>query len=151
MFLRILQILLRYGTSKTRNLDISIKIDILVSMNTEGMLELLAARFKALGAEKRLRILASLSGGERCACDLTGCCGDRQPLLSFHLKTLREAGLVRVRREGRWLYYDVDRDALRELGEELIRIAETESPADDCCSSDSAEAAGLPMETTETG
>jgi len=115
------------------------------------MLDLLAARFKALGAEKRLRILASLSGGERCACDLTGCCGDRQPLLSFHLKTLREAGLVRVRREGRWMYYDVDRDALRDLGEQLIRIAEVESPDSECCSSDSGEGAGIRMETTEAG
>lgn len=93
----------------------------------------LAARFKALGEEKRLRILGSLAGGERCACDLTGCCGDRQPLLSFHLKTLREAGLVRARREGRWMYYDVDRDALSELAAQLTELAEAKRPLGGCC------------------
>jgi ArsR family transcriptional regulator len=92
-----------------------------------------AARFKALGEEKRLRILGSLTGGERCACDLTGCCNDRQPLLSFHLKTLREAGLVEVRREGRWMYYAVDRDALRELAAQLTDLAEASRPEETCC------------------
>jgi ArsR family transcriptional regulator len=92
-----------------------------------------AARFRALGEEKRLRILASLADGERCACDLTGCCGDRQPLLSFHLRSLREAGLVETRREGRWMYYAVDRDALRELAAQLTEIAEAKLPEGVCC------------------
>jgi ArsR family transcriptional regulator len=92
-----------------------------------------AARFRALGEEKRLRILASLAAGERCACDLTGCCDDRQPLLSFHLKTLREAGLVEARREGRWKYYAVDRDALLELAAQLTEIAEARLPEGACC------------------
>jgi ArsR family transcriptional regulator len=92
-----------------------------------------AARFRALGEEKRLRILATLAGGERCACDLTGCCGDRQPLLSFHLKTLREAGLVEARREGRWMYYAVDRDALLKLAAQLKEIAEAKLPDGVCC------------------
>jgi ArsR family transcriptional regulator, arsenate/arsenite/antimonite-responsive transcriptional repressor len=93
----------------------------------------MTARFRALGAEKRLRILTSLAGGERCACDLTGCCDDRQPLLSFHLKTLREAGLVETRREGRWMYYAVDRDALLELAAQLTEIAEATAPEGVCC------------------
>lgn len=92
-----------------------------------------ATRFRALGEEKRLRILGSLAGGERCACDLTGCCDDRQPLLSFHLKTLREAGLVEARREGRWMYYGVDREALLKLAAQLTAIAEAERPVRDCC------------------
>lgn len=92
-----------------------------------------AARFRALGEEKRLRIMASLASGERCACDLTGCCGDRQPLLSFHLKTLREAGLVEARREGRWMYYAVDRNAVLELAAQLTEIAEAKLPEGACC------------------
>lgn len=92
----------------------------------------IAARFKALGEEKRLRILGSLAGGERCACDLTGCCGDRQPLLSFHLKTLREAGLVQARREGRWMYYDVDREALLELAGQLTELAKSKRLVESC-------------------
>lgn len=92
-----------------------------------------AARFRALGEEKRLRILSSLASGERCACDLTGCCDDRQPLLSFHLKRLREAGLVEARREGRWMYYGVDRGALLELAEQLKALAEAKRPVGGSC------------------
>ncbi len=102
-------------------------------MNQFDMARRTTARFRALGEQKRLRILTSLAGGERCACDLTGCCDDRQPLLSFHLKTLREAGLVETRREGRWMYYAVDRDALRELAAQLTEIAEATAPEGVCC------------------
>jgi ArsR family transcriptional regulator len=78
-------------------------------------------------------ILASLSAGERCACDLTGCCGDRQPLLSFHLKKLRESGLVEARRDGRWMHYSINRDALRELADALHAIADGEVAGPRCC------------------
>ena len=95
----------------------------------------LAAGFAALGETKRLGILVSLASGERCACDLVGCCGDRQPLLSFHLKRLREAGLVRARREGRWMHYSIDREALRELSEAALALAEgrVDPKAAECC------------------
>ena len=93
----------------------------------------LATGFAALGEEKRLGILSTLAAGERCACDLTGCCGDRQPLLSFHLKRLREAGLVRARREGRWMHYSLDRDALRDLAAHLTALAEGQVDNGTCC------------------
>lgn len=93
-----------------------------------------ARSFQALSEEKRLRILATLGAGERCACDLCGCCEDSQPLLSFHLRTLREAGLVETRREGRWVHYRLNREAIRELGESLLALVEG-APAPDgaCC------------------
>ncbi len=93
----------------------------------------LTARFRALGEEKRLRILASLSARETCACELTGCCDESQPLLSFHLRTLREAGLVEARRDGRWMYYSLDREALRDLADELRAIADGEARVTACC------------------
>ena len=93
----------------------------------------LAPGFGALGETKRLGILNALASGEQCACDLTGCCGDRQPLLSFHLKRLRETGLVRSRKEGRWMHYELDRDALRELAAALIRLADGEVEAGQSC------------------
>ena len=91
------------------------------------------ARFAALGEEKRLGILTSLSGGERCACDLTGCCDDRQPLLSFHLRRLREAGLVKAEREGRWMHYSLERDVLRGLGDLLYALADGDAEGAGCC------------------
>ena len=71
--------------------------------------------FHALSDEKRLRILEILQGGECCVCDLAGALDIRQSLLSFHLRTLRDAGLVTDRREGRWVHYAVNEEALREV------------------------------------
>lgn len=71
-----------------------------------------AALFQALSDEKRLRILSMLSGGEHCVCELTEALDIGQSLLSFHLKTLKDAGLVADRRDGRWVYYSVIPEAL---------------------------------------
>jgi ArsR family transcriptional regulator len=68
-----------------------------------------AARlFHALSDETRLAIVERLRGGELCVCDLTDLLEAAQSRLSFHLKVLRDAGLVRDRREGRWVYYALD-------------------------------------------
>lgn len=96
-------------------------------------LEALTPRLAALAEPKRLNVLAALGSGERCACDLTGCCGDRQPLLSFHLKKLRDAGLVEARRDGRWMHYSLDREALREVARALLDLAEGAVEAPACC------------------
>ena len=71
--------------------------------------------FHALSDETRLDIIARLLGGERCVCELTGDLAAQQPRLSFHLKTLKEAGLGTDRREGRWVYYTLNRETLREI------------------------------------
>ena len=85
----------------------------------KSSLRKLAARFHALSDEKRLRIVAQLRHGEKCVCDLTGALDAGQSLLSFHLKTLKDAGLVRQRRSGRWMYYSLDPDAIDEIEEFL--------------------------------
>ncbi len=72
----------------------------------------LAARFRALSEEKRLWILQLLRGRERCVCELQASVGVSQSLLSFHLKILRDAGIVTGRRSGRWVYYSIDETAL---------------------------------------
>lgn len=77
----------------------------------------------ALSDETRVRILERLSAGERCVCELTGALGAGQSRLSFHLKALKDAGLVRDRRDGRWMYYSVNPDALAEVAELLERVA----------------------------
>ena len=72
-----------------------------------------AARlFHALSDETRLAILEMLQDGERCVCDLQGELDAAQSRLSFHLKVLREAGLVTDRKEGRWSYYTIVPEAL---------------------------------------
>lgn len=90
------------------------------ALSLDGLLTTL----KAVADEKRLRIISSLAGGERCVCELQDSLGAGQSLLSFHLKTLKDAGLVTDRREGRWVYYSLDREALGEL-EAFLRETRT--------------------------
>ena len=109
-------------------------VDTCAPAEGDRTLEKLSTAFAALGEPKRLGILTALAPGEQCACDLTGCCDDRQPLASFHLRRLREAGLVEARRDGRWMHYSLDRDALRELADALAALADGElRTAAGCC------------------
>lgn len=82
-----------------------------------------AQLFHALSDETRLRILDRLRRGERCVCELTDALEAAQSRLSFHLRILKDAGLVTDRREGRWSYYAVDADVLQEAGDLLADLA----------------------------
>jgi len=64
--------------------------------------------FKALSDETRLRILKLLEEGELCVCHITAALDMIQPKVSFHLATLKGAGLLRDRKEGRWTHYRLD-------------------------------------------
>jgi ArsR family transcriptional regulator len=77
----------------------------------------LTRRFRALSDETRLRVIDLLRGGERCVCELTDALDLGQSLLSFHLKTLKDAGLVTDRREGRWSFYALNAEAFAQLEE----------------------------------
>jgi ArsR family transcriptional regulator len=70
---------------------------------------------KAIADEKRLRVLSLLAGGERCVCELQAELDVGQSLLSHHLRALKEAGLVKDRRDGRWIHYSLNRKALEEI------------------------------------
>jgi len=76
-------------------------------------------RFHALADETRLRIIDRLRDGEECVCNLTGPLDIAQSRLSFHLRTLKDAGLVRDRRAGRWVYYTLDLDVVDKAIQEL--------------------------------
>ena len=78
--------------------------------------------FHALSDETRLAILAMLRDGERCVCDLQDDLEAAQSRLSFHLRVLREAGLVTDRREGRWSYYRITPEALGEVHDLAIAL-----------------------------
>lgn len=78
--------------------------------------------FRALGDETRLRLLEQLHTGEQCVCDLTDELEASQSRLSFHLKTLKDAGLVTDRRDGRWVYYAINPEALAVLERVLASL-----------------------------
>jgi ArsR family transcriptional regulator len=65
------------------------------------------ALIQAFAEPTRLRLLALLSRGETCVCDLTEALGIPQPTASRHLAHLRRAGLVTVRRDGLWAWYSL--------------------------------------------
>jgi ArsR family transcriptional regulator len=75
--------------------------------------------FHALSDDTRLAIMEMLRGGERCVCDLQGALDAAQSRLSFHLKVLKDAGLVSDRKAGRWSYYTLNVERLSEAGEVL--------------------------------
>jgi ArsR family transcriptional regulator, arsenate/arsenite/antimonite-responsive transcriptional repressor len=95
----------------------------------------LARAFQALSDETRLRIVEMLSTGEHCVCDLQEALGAYQSRLSFHLKKLKEAGLVRDRREGRWVHYSLEPEALEEMAAHLraVRPEEVAPSQGGCC------------------
>ena len=83
-----------------------------------------AAIFKALSDETRLRILKAISSmQELCECNIVPAFGLSQPTISYHLKVLREAGLVDSERRGQWVYHRVNQRALLGAVRRLTEIA----------------------------
>ena len=92
--------------------------------------------FHALSDGTRLSILQRLRLGERCVCDMTDALDAAQSRLSFHLKVLKEAGLIVDRREGRWMYYTLNPGTLDEVAEVINGLAAAPSAAErkaGCC------------------
>lgn len=84
-----------------------------LTMSPEA-LELVAARFRAMGEPLRLRILQQLEAGERSVSALAETIGS-QPNVSKHLKVLRDAGLVQRRQQGNSAYYSIADEMVLEL------------------------------------
>lgn len=92
--------------------------------------------FHALSDETRLALLERLGNGEQCVCELTDTLKAAQSRLSFHLRVLKEAGLILDRREGRWMYYSINPEAIEELEDvigTLKRAAKAAGSATRCC------------------
>lgn len=82
-----------------------------MAIHTNKNVEQALNLFRALGDETRLRLIERLREGEQCVCDLTDELGASQSRLSFHLKALKDAGLVTDRKDGRWVYYALNPEA----------------------------------------
>jgi ArsR family transcriptional regulator, arsenate/arsenite/antimonite-responsive transcriptional repressor len=97
---------------------------------TERAIEL----FHALSDETRLQIIELLHKGESCVCELTDSLDTAQSRLSFHLRVLRDAGLVRDRKDGRWVYYELDPDAFEEAESLIDALKPRGLPVRSACS-----------------
>ena len=81
-----------------------------------------AELFHALSDPIRLDVVKLLLDGERCVCDLMADLEMAQSRLSWHLKTLSDAGIISGRREGRWNYYTLNPGALVEAQDILAGL-----------------------------
>ncbi len=96
-----------------------------------------AGLFHALSDETRLAVLEMLGDGERCVCELQEALDAAQSRLSFHLKVLKDAGLVVDRKEGRWSYYTLVPGTLDRAHDIVRGLAASGTPrrgrATGCC------------------
>jgi ArsR family transcriptional regulator len=68
--------------------------------------------FKVLSDPNRLMIVDMLSCGELCACVILEKFSITQPTLSHHMKSLCDSGLIKGRKEGKWMYYSLNADVV---------------------------------------
>jgi DNA-binding transcriptional ArsR family regulator len=80
-----------------------------------------AETFRILGDPTRVRILDALGGGELCVCDIASLVGISESAVSHQLRLLRSTRLVRSRRAGRLVFYELDDVHIIEL----LRQAQT--------------------------
>ena len=94
----------------------------------------LLVALKALADETRLRIFTLLTRQELCVCEIEDMLNLSQSLVSNHLAVLRQAGLVRARRDetdGRWVFYRADPEAVAALRQKWATLLEAEpAPGD---------------------
>ena len=91
--------------------------------------------FHALSDQIRVDVVTLLLDGERCVCDLMSDLDLAQSRLSWHLKTLSDAGIITGRREGRWNYYSLNADALAEARSilDVLKPSRRLSVRSNCC------------------
>ena len=63
----------------------------------------------------RVNILELMINGEICVCDIVKATGMSQSKISYHIKILKDSGLISDRQEGRWVYYKLDFEVLSDI------------------------------------
>ena len=113
-------------TSWRSGIDVTTFVDTFVgvttAIRTATDVDRAVTLFHALSDATRLGILDMLKDGERCVCELQDQLDAAQSRLSFHLRVLKDAGLVTDRKEGRWMYYTIAPGALAEVHDLTIAL-----------------------------
>lgn len=85
----------------------------------------LAELFKVFGDTTRIKILHALFESEMCVCDIAALLGMNQSAISHQLRILKQARLVKYRREGKVVYYSLDDDHIKHIFDQgLIHVKE---------------------------
>lgn len=102
---------------------------------------------QAIAEPTRARIVGLLGHGEHCVCDVGDTLALSPALVSHHLRALRDSGLLRERRSGRWVYYSLDLDGLERLRAAVTNLlTPTDEIAAAClCSNCGPERASRPL------
>lgn len=82
--------------------------------------------FKALGEPTRLKIIKMLFLQSMCVCELSEVLDMLQPRISQHLKILKEAGLIREKKEGYWVCYSLDKEKLQGIWDQFLLFLEAD-------------------------
>lgn len=86
---------------------------------------------KLMSEPNRLKIFSLLTAGERCVCDIETAMGLPQNLVSHHLGVLREARLIRAHRDGRWVYYSINKTTLEQVYPAICRLFNPDCVSDE--------------------
>lgn len=78
--------------------------------------------YKAFCDEKRLWIVHLLTQGEKCACKLMEETGMAQSALAYHMKILCDSSIVNARQEGKWTFYSLNRDGIKDAADYLFAL-----------------------------
>jgi ArsR family transcriptional regulator len=84
-------------------------------LSADEQLKKTAEMFKAVSDPTRLKIINALILAEMCVCDIAALMDMTQPAVSHHLKMLRQLQLVKYRREGKIVYYELDDEHVRNV------------------------------------
>ena len=80
----------------------------------------------------RINILELMMGGEICVCDIVKVTGLSQSKISYHIKILKDSGLISDRQEGRWVYYKLDFEVLTDVKNWMINLIQSSSSKSSC-------------------
>ena len=105
------------------------KRSVYVSLSPDTTMQKFLAAAKAFAAPTRIRVVLALRREELCVCELCDALDVVQSTLSTHLQYLRQAGLVRTRNEGKWVYYALTREFAR-VANALCKLHDAELEAD---------------------
>ncbi|HNR05296.1 MAG TPA: metalloregulator ArsR/SmtB family transcription factor [Bacillota bacterium] len=95
------------------------------SMPEEETLYDLAELFKVFGDTTRIKILCALFESEMCVCDIAALLSMNQSAISHQLRVLKQARLVKYRKEGKVVYYSLDDEHVKQIFDQgLVHIRE---------------------------
>ena len=80
----------------------------------------------------RINILELMMGGEICVCDIVKLTGLSQSKISYHIKILKDSGLISDRQEGRWVYYKLDLEVLSDIKNWMGNLIQSSSSKRSC-------------------